>query len=1151
MKKYTIIYLFVLIIISCNHKDEKNTIKFNTVRFEKVDGFVNHKDSNIIPDFISIDERKLKKIKIPKLKIAEINNNVHLIKNTKPLLIGKPKLIKKAKDSVFFINSNFDKDNIILAGMPEVVFAKDATTKYPNPQSFTSYSKLQGLKQQSIYCMLEDLNGNLWFGTNGGGVSKFDGKSFSHYSDNEGLSNNEIRCILKDKKENLWFVTYAKGVCRFDGKSFTRYTSKEGLSNNEVLCLLEDKNGSIWFGCNGGGVCKFSGTSFTKYTIKSGLSDNVVLCMLSDKQGNLWFGTNNGGVNKFDGVSFTHYTEKEGLSSNSISCMLQDRTGNFWFGTNGKGLNKFDGKYITKYSEKNGLCNNYIRCLLEDINGKIWIGTNGGISKLDGNSFTNYTTKEGLTSNVVLSILEDKTSNLWFGTYNGGVNKFDGRIFTHYTDKDGLSNNYITSIFKDKKARLWLGLSDGEVNLYEGNFFYRYKLNEGFANADISCIMEDNKGNIWFASHGKGICKFDGEIFTFYSKINGLSNIYIYCMLYDSEGNLWIGTYGDGIIKFNGKSFINFTTKEGLSSNNIFSIAEDAKGDIWFGTSDGIVNKYNGKKFIAYKINKGLQHNAVRCIIVDNNQHLWFGTYGGGVSKFDGKYVCYFSVREGLPSNNVLSAIQDKKGNLWFGTSFGLSKLSAESLKKIDNLPNYNIQNENAHIFKNYTYEDGFLGVGVNTGKTICEDNKGTIWVAANDRLTAFHPEGDKEDSIPPIIQLNSIELFNEKIDWSLLAHKKDTFIVLGNGVSLRNFNFSGISQWNSIPQDLSLAYNNNYLTFKFIGITQKSPKKVLYRSKLEGLEENWNAPSKMTDAYYGNLPPGNYIFKVKTMNSDGYWSNEFRYNFTIRPPWWKTWLAYISYFLIILSSIWVYINLRLRYLKERQKVLETTVKVRTTELEMQKRLSDELLMNILPEEVAEELKQTGKSEAKQFDKVTVIFTDFKDFTLISQKLTPSELVEEIHTYYKVFDQIVGKYNIEKIKTIGDSYMCAGGLPVANTTNAYDTVCAAIEIRDFMINERNKRIAEGRPFFEIRIGCNSGPVVAGIVGVKKYAYDIWGDTVNLAARMEQNSEAGKINISGSTYNQIKDKFKCTYRGKIEAKNKGLIDMYFVEDRIES
>ena len=212
--------------------------------------------------------------------------------------------------------------------------------------------------------------------------------------------------------------------------------------------------------------------------------------------------------------------------------------------------------------------------------------------------------------------------------------------------------------------------------------------------------------------------------------------------------------------------------------------------------------------------------------------------------------------------------------------------------------------------------------------------------------------------------------------------------------------------------------------------------------------------------------------------------------------------------------------------------------------LDEEKKRSESLLLNILPGETAEELKQTGKAKAKHFEEVTVMFTDFKDFTQASENMKADELVEEIHFYFSEFDRIVTRYGIEKIKTIGDSYMCVGGLPVCNDTHARDVVSCALELQEFMEVQRILRSHSGKSCFELRIGIHTGPVVAGIVGTRKFAYDIWGDTVNTASRMETSGEPGKVNISGTTYEKVKDHFSFTYRGKLQAKHKGLVDMYF-------
>lgn len=226
-----------------------------------------------------------------------------------------------------------------------------------------------------------------------------------------------------------------------------------------------------------------------------------------------------------------------------------------------------------------------------------------------------------------------------------------------------------------------------------------------------------------------------------------------------------------------------------------------------------------------------------------------------------------------------------------------------------------------------------------------------------------------------------------------------------------------------------------------------------------------------------------------------------------------------------------------------------TEIEERTVELMAEKKKTDELLLNILPAETAEELKATGFAKAKNHEWVTVLFADFKNFTEISERLQPAQVVSDLNHCFSAFDLITEKYGIEKIKTIGDAYMCVGGLPVKNDTHAIDIINAAIEMRDFMEGYKNEKTERGESPFEIRIGINTGPVVAGIVGIKKFAYDIWGNTVNIASRMESCSEPGKINISGSTWSFVKDHFNCTWRGKIKAKGIGEIDMYFVNQPI--
>lgn len=233
--------------------------------------------------------------------------------------------------------------------------------------------------------------------------------------------------------------------------------------------------------------------------------------------------------------------------------------------------------------------------------------------------------------------------------------------------------------------------------------------------------------------------------------------------------------------------------------------------------------------------------------------------------------------------------------------------------------------------------------------------------------------------------------------------------------------------------------------------------------------------------------------------------------------------------------------------LKNANEDLEKRVVERTLQVSLQKIEIEKLLLNILPSETAQELREKGHATPKFYESVTMMFTDFKDFSKIAEGLTPQELVAELNACFVAFDEITEKYNLEKIKTIGDSYMCAGGIPVANQTHAVDAIMAGLEIQKYIRKKNEYRTDNGIRPWSVRIGIHTGPVVAGVVGRRKFAYDIWGDAVNIASRMESCGEVGMVNISDTTFHLIKDHFNCIHRGKVSAKNKGEIDMYFVQD----
>jgi len=271
-----------------------------------------------------------------------------------------------------------------------------------------------------------------------------------------------------------------------------------------------------------------------------------------------------------------------------------------------------------------------------------------------------------------------------------------------------------------------------------------------------------------------------------------------------------------------------------------------------------------------------------------------------------------------------------------------------------------------------------------------------------------------------------------------------------------------------------------------------------------------------------------------------------------------NNWFDLALLLVIVVGFYFVYRD-RLKRIQKQKDLLESQVKQRTIEIikqkeqvEKQKRMLEEekektekLLLNILPREMADELKNKGKAQARNYREATVMFTDFKGFTMLAEQYKPQELVAELDSYFIKFDEIVNKYNVEKIKTIGDAYMAAGGVPIRNKSNAIDTTLAALEIQRAMRELKVAKQAQGKEAWQIRIGLHSGDLIAGVVGIKRFAYDIWGDTVNVAAHMESSGEVGMVNVSGTTYEAIAEFFVTEYRGKVKAKHKGEIDMYFV------
>lgn len=671
--------------------------------------------------------------------------------------------------------------------------------------SMQNFNTEQGLALSGIACAYKDRLGNLWFGTYGGGISKYDGKAFTNYTTALGLANNHVLCITEDRNGNLWFGTAGGGVSKYDGISFTNLTTAQGLPDNTVLSIEEDKIGNLWFGTAGGGVCKYNpnapfniSLNPIHFTTENGLANNNVLSIVADKMGNLWFGTAGGGLSKYEVAlnKFSTFTKEQGLASNTIWSITEDRAGYLWLGSIGGGISKYNpsqplqsGLNPINFTTANGLGSNSIYCITQDKRGNLWFGTNeGGVSQYDSLSgiFTTFTTKQGLANNTVWSITEDNAGNLWFGTFGAGLSRYNGKAVTIYTTAQGLPSNQILSVMQDKKGNHWFGTYGGGVVKYDGKNFTTYSTAQGLPDINVFSVMEDKNGDIWLGTDRGGVIKYDGKSFINYTIAQGLASNTVFSIEEDKEGNLWFGTIEGGVSKFdrNTKRFTNYTTAQGLVHNNISVVMEDKKGNIWIGSYGGGLSIYNpslalqaGSNPINLTTAQGLSNDNIASITEDREGNIWICTLGGGLDFIANtvlernaaiykKDIQNLSVKNGLADDNVYDVIEDKEGNIIIGTNLGFTVL----VGGITNDGKLQPKNEIEYYNEKTAYP-----VKDMAPNALFMDDKGLLWAGTADKLVCFDYKAVNKNTGPPTVIIQSVKINNENISWNNLKGLKET----------------------------------------------------------------------------------------------------------------------------------------------------------------------------------------------------------------------------------------------------------------------------------------------------------------------------------------------------------------------------------------
>lgn len=975
-----------------------------------------------------------------------------------------------------------------------------------------------------------------------------------NFSLEQGLPSAVVHGLCEDHDGFLWIAT-DEGAARSEGLVVETIGKREGLPSDDVTAIFCDREGRIWMGSRRGTVATWQNGTVSVVPTIPGAPKAQVRAFTQDAKGDIWWATDGLGIIQHSAGTSKQHSAAQGLPTNVVLSLAHDRHGNLLAGTD-SGLYRFNaGRWSYCTTANTGAVR--INALYADDHG-VLVGSVSGYLELDSTlsplplaqRFAGFF-PIALPDPRVLSITRARNDDIWLGTPSGLVHLFKRGghpAMKVIAEANGLGHDLVRCVMQDRSGAIWAGTGFGGASKFISDAFTHFTDRDGLRSRIVSGIHRTPDGLLWMATLGGGLARWDGHAVKNFGKEEGLTDPYVIAMGEDEQGQLLVGTATRGLFRLVGDRFVDEGARRGMRPVRINAIRRDAHGDLWLATDKGLYHASNGGNFehlgrLETRMNAlvvvndtvwvasdaGLYHSPCQQIDLqavprmpsvlltalarDSGGNLWIGSEGHGLYRLNGSRLDSIQIADGLSSSAVEQVLLDAYENIWLGTRRGIDVLELDVLQ------------ERILGIRHHGSDEGFIGIESFRNAAFL-DLDSTLWFGTVRGATRYDPRLVLNDEREPLVHLTDLRLFFERPDWLPWCS------ALGRS---------------GIPQDLVLPHNKNHLTFTYTGVSLAYPERVRYRYILEGYDPDWSPITALDRITYSNIPPGEYTFMVMARNGSGIWNEEpITYSFRIAPPFWRTMPFQLGSGAFLLLGLGGFIRMRERRLRKDRERLERMVATRTRELATEKDRSERLLLNILPASTADELMRKGAAEAKRHSNCTVLFSDFTGFTGYSSLMDSSTVVAELDHFFRLFDRICDKYGVEKIKTIGDAYMCASGLPEPKASHALDLVLMALEMIDAVERANSERRAKGLQDWPIRIGLHSGPVVSGVVGEKKFAYDIWGDTVNLASRMESNGQPGHVNVSGSTYAQVMEFVEARPRGPIKVKGKGEVQMYFVE-----
>jgi ligand-binding sensor domain-containing protein/signal transduction histidine kinase len=813
----------------------------------------------------------------------------------------------------------------------------------------------QGLSQSNVTCILRDSRGFMWFGTRDG-LDKYDGYRFTVYKsdplDIHSLSNNTVESLVEDQEGNIWVGTWGGGLNKFDRNKdrFFHFThdkndpnsiSSDYIRNN---AMIVDSTGDLWLGTNSGlNVLPKGGAVFGKFTYNKNnpksLPGNDITAIMEGSRHFVWVGVDNGGLcllNTATGVvtSYQHDpADTNTLSNNNVKVIFEDSRHWLWIGTHGGGMDLFDpAKGMFRHLRNiphngNSLSHDAVMEIKEGPGGNLWIGTeNGGLNILDPRTdrWSHYMQDDidntSLNNNSIYSLCKDPYGNMWIGTFRGGVNLVsqDANQFTcyrHAASPFSLTNNSIFSIYEDESGNCWIATDGGGVNLFNRktssftHFLHQAGNVKSICGNYVLKITQDAGMAYWIGTWGNGLTVFDPGRNAYSHFRNdptdpsSISNNNCWAIYKDRHNDMWVGTKGGGLNLYNPhtRGFIRYqydpNNPSTLNNNFVNAILEDSHGTFWIGTDGGGLNILDRKSglithFIHDDQKNSLSNNIVNCLFEDSHANLWIGT-DVGLNEWDRKtnHFTTYSVAQGLPNNVIQGILQDKHGALWISTNKGLSRFEPGSGQ-----------------FTNFTVADGLQSDEFKQG--CCYSRSGFMYFGGVNGFNEFFPDSIKAHSYVPPLVITGFQIFNKDVaisgaDTAVTPLKADI----------------------SETREITVSYKNTVISFEFASLNYTIPEKKRYAYRLVGFDQKWNEIGIRRTATYTNLDPGEYILEIRGLNNDGSWAPQITtLRLRITPPFWLTWWFKLLSGLMIAGGVIAFYMIRMRAIKAQKKELEQRV---------------------------------------------------------------------------------------------------------------------------------------------------------------------------------------------------------------------------------